>query len=258
MLEDIAVATDTKAILKDLGEDLEKISLDKLGSAKKVKIDANNTTIIEGAGSKKKMNARAKQIRQEMEHTDSKYDKEKLQERLAKFAGGIAKINVGAATEIEMKEAKDRIDDALHATRAAIEEGILPGGGVGYVRTLKALDSLKLAGDEQFAVKIIQEALKTPLCQIAENAGEEGPVILKKVEESEGAFGFDADQRRFGDMFEMGIIDPAKVGRCALQNAASIAALLLTTECLVAELPKEQKHKDHDEADMPDYGDDMM
>jgi chaperonin GroEL len=256
MLEDIAIATGAKAIVKDLGYDLEKISLNDLGTAKKVKVDANNTTILEGGGSHKHTQARVKQIRKELETTTSKYDKEKLQERLAKLAGGIAQINVGAATEVELKEAKDRIDDALNATRAAVEEGILPGGGVAFVRASKALDNLKLEGDEQFAIKIVKAALKAPLCQISENAGEEGEVILRKVEENQGAFGFDARESKFGDLYEFGIIDPTKVSRCALQNAASIAALLLTTDCMVAELPSKNKGKE--EEHMHDYEDEMM
>ena len=254
MLEDIAILTGGKAIFKDLGIDLEKVELSELGRAKKIKVDANNTTIIEGNGVAKKIEARVKQIRKEIEDSDSDYDREKLQERLAKLAGGVAQISVGAATEVELKEAKARIDDALSATRAAVEEGILPGGGVAYIRALKALDKLQLQGDEQFAYKIIKSALRVPLQQIAENAGEEGAVILKKVSEGQANFGFDANIGQFGDLMEAGIIDPTKVARCALQNAASVAALLLTTDCMIAELPKSDDKDD----EAPDYGEDMM
>ena len=239
MLEDLAILTGGKCILKDMGFDLEKISLADLGSAKKIKINSENTIIIEGAGNPSKIEKRVKQLRKEIKDATSDYDKEKLQERLAKLAGGIAQINVGAATEVELKEAKARIDDALSATRAAIEEGILPGGGVALVRTAKVLDSLKLEGDEKFAAKILKSALKAPLKQIAENAGEDGAVILRKVEKGEGSYGYDAASNKFDDLFKLGIIDPTKVTRSALQNAASVASLLLTTDCVITDVPKD-------------------
>lgn len=239
MMEDLAVLTGGKALFKDLGVDLEKVELPDLGRAKKVKIDSDSTTIVEGAGKQKDIQARANVIRKEIENSDSDYDKEKLQERLARLTGGIAQINVGAATEVELKEAKDRIDDALSATRAALEEGILPGGGTSYIRALKKLDELKVEGDEKFAINILKNALTVPLKQIAENAGEEGAVVLKKVQAGEGDFGFDANKCQYGNLLEFGIIDPAKVSRCALQNAASVAGLLLTTDCLVADAVKE-------------------
>lgn len=254
MLEDIAILTGGKPLFKDLGVDLEKLALEDLGRAKKVKVDSENTLIMEGAGSSKIIEARVKQIRKELEETDSNYDREKLQERLARLAGGIAKISVGASTEVELKEMKARIDDALNATRAAVEEGILPGGGVAYVRAAKILSDLKVEGDEALGVKIVKMALSAPLKTIAANAGEDGAVILKKVLLKEGAYGFDADKGKFCDLYEQGIIDPTKVSRCALQNAASVAALLLTTDCIVTELVKEKDDDEHDEGDeMPDY-----
>ncbi len=258
MLEDIAILTGAEPIFKDLGKDLERISIQELGKAKKVKITANDTVVIEGAGSSRKIETRIAQIRQEIQKTDSKYDREKLQERLAKLAGGVAQIKVGAATEVEMKELKDRIDDALHATRAALEEGILPGGGVAYIRALQALAQLQLEGEEKFALPIIRAALTMPLRQIVENAGAEGSVALKKISDHEGPYGYDANRGEYGDMYELGIIDPTKVARCALQNAASVAALLLTTDCMIAELPKKEKEEhEPSEEDMGGY-DDMM
>jgi chaperonin GroEL len=253
MLEDIAVLTGGKPVFKDLGIDLEKISLNDLGRAKKLMITADNTTIIEGAGKSSEIEARVKQIKQEIQHTESDYDREKLKERLAKLAGGVAQIKVGAATEVELKEVKARIDDALHATRAAVEEGIVPGGGVAYIRAAKVLDKLKLEGEEMLGAKIVKEALRVPLRQIADNCGAEGPVILKKIEEHEGSFGYEAMGAKFGDLMQMGIIDPTKVTRCALQNAASVAALLLTTDCMITQLPKKEEH----EPEMPD-DDEMM
>lgn len=263
MLEDIAILTAAQPIFKDLGKDLEKLSISELGRAKKVKISAEETIIIEGAGSSKDIENRVKQIKKELETTTSDYDKEKLRERLAKLAGGVAQIRVGAATEVELKEAKARIDDALHATRAALEEGILPGGGVAYVRTLPALEKIasELQGDEKFAINILKAALTAPLQQIVANAGGEGPVVLKKVMEKEGSFGFNAETNEYGDLLALGIIDPTKVSRYALQNAASVSTLLLTTDCMIAELPKEEKDKpDMGGAGMgmPDYEDDMM
>ncbi len=240
MLEDIAILTDGKAISEDVGIKLENLKLEDLGRAKKVVIDKDNTTIVEGAGKPSAIEGRIKQIRVQIEETTSDYDREKLQERLAKMAGGVAVIKVGAATETEMKEKKARVEDALHATRAAVEEGIVPGGGVAYIRCIPALTNLKLEGDRKIGVEIVQKALEEPLRQIAENAGKEGSVIVEKVKEGKDAFGFDADKEEFTDMIQAGIIDPTKVVRLALQNAASVASLLITTEAIVAEKPKKE------------------
>ncbi|MEW5737653.1 MAG: chaperonin GroEL [Myxococcota bacterium] len=240
MLEDIAILTGGKMIAEDLGIKLENLTLNDLGRAKRVKIDKDNTTIIDGAGAQKDIEARVKQIRAQIEETTSDYDKEKLQERLAKLVGGVAVINVGAATETEMKEKKARVEDALNATRAAVEEGIVPGGGVAFIRCLPALDSLKLTAEEAFGVTIIRRALEEPLRQIAGNGGLEGSVIVNKVKESKDAFGFNAATGQFEDLLKAGVIDPAKVSRCALQNAASVSSLMLTTEAMVAEKPKEE------------------
>ena len=240
MLEDIAILTGGKAIFKDLGVELDSVAVSDLGTAKKIVISSENTIIVEGGGKKADLKARIAHIRKEIETTDSDYDKEKLQERLAKLAGGVAEINVGAATETEMKAKKARVEDALHATRAAIEEGILPGGGVALVRGQKALDGLKLTGDEAVGADIIRRALEAPLKQIAENAGEEGPIVLKKVSTGDTAFGFDAEKMKYCDMISTGIIDPTKVVRIALENAAGISSLLLTTECLITEAPGEE------------------
>ncbi|HDZ20326.1 hypothetical protein LCGC14_0295600 [marine sediment metagenome] len=247
MLGDIGILTGGKVFTKDLGIDLESITLADLGTAKKIRIDNDNTTIIEGAGASKAIQARIGQIRAEIETTTSDYDREKLQERLAKLAGGVAEINVGAATESEMKEKKARIEDALHATRAAIEEGILPGGGVALVRSLKAVDALKLTGDEATGAAIVRKALTEPLRQIVANAGQQPSVVLKKVQDGKGGFGFNADTMVFEDLVAAGVIDPTKVTRIALQNAASVAALLLTCDCCISEAPK-------DEDDMPAGG----
>jgi chaperonin GroEL len=241
MLEDIAILTDGKAIMEDVGIKLEKLKMDDLGRAKKVVIDKDNTTIVEGAGNASAIEGRIKQIRVQAEETTSDYDKEKLQERLAKLAGGVAVIKVGAATETEMKEKKARVEDALHATRAAVEEGIVPGGGVAYLRCLPALKKIKLEGDRQTGVDIIIKALEEPLRQIVQNAGQEGAVVAEKVKQEKGAFGFDADKEEYTDMIEAGIIDPTKVVRFALQNAASVASLLITTEAVVAEKPKKEQ-----------------
>ena len=240
MLEDIAVLTNGKAITEDLGIKLENVDIDDLGRAKKVKIDKENTTIVEGAGKQAGVNARINQIKKQIEDTDSDYDKEKLQERLAKLAGGVAVINVGAATETEMKEKKARVEDALHATRAAVEEGIIPGGGVGYIRAIPALDKLKLEGDEKIGVDIIKRALEEPLRQIAQNAGLEGSVVVQRIKQEKVNVGYDVTQDDYVDMIEAGVIDPTKVTRSALQNAASIAALLLTTEALIADKPSKE------------------
>ncbi|MGD0918695.1 MAG: chaperonin GroEL [Thermodesulfobacteriota bacterium] len=240
MLEDIAVLTGGNAIFEDVGIKLEKMKLDDLGKAKKVVIDKDNTTIIEGAGKPSAIEGRIKQIRVQIEETTSDYDKEKLQERLAKMAGGVAVVKVGAATETEMKEKKARVEDALHATRAAVEEGIVPGGGVAYLRCLPALKKLKLDSDRQIGVEIVQKALEEPIRQIAENAGKEGSVVVERVKQEKGAIGFDAEKEEYTDLIEAGIIDPTKVVRFALQNAASVASLLITTEAAIAEKPKKE------------------
>jgi chaperonin GroEL len=242
MLEDIAVLTGGTMISEDLGIKLENIKISDLGKAKKVTIDKENTTIVEGAGEQSKIQGRVKQIKAQVEETTSDYDREKLQERLAKLVGGVAVINVGAATETEMKEKKARVEDALHATRAAVEEGIVPGGGVALLRAIPALTNMKLEGDQQIGVVITMRALEEPIRQIVTNAGLEGSVIVEKVKTSDkNSYGFDADKETFVDMISAGIIDPTKVTRSALQNAASVAALMLTTSVLVADLPEEDK-----------------
>src|SRR5574342_728006 len=252
MLEDIATLTGGKAITEDLGIKLENIKLEDLGKAKKVVVDKDNTTIIEGAGSPKEIEGRIKQIRVQIDETTSDYDKEKLQERLAKLAGGVAVIKVGAATEVEMKEKKAPIEDALNATRAAVEEGIVPGGGVALLRTAKALEHLRLSGDEATGAAIVRRALEEPIRRIVENAGLEGSVVVEKVKAAkELALGFDAESNEYVDMMQAGIIDPTKVARVALQNAASIASLLLTTEALIADIPE----KEHAMPAMPHGGD---
>jgi chaperonin GroEL len=236
MLEDIAILTNGRAITEDLGVRLESLQIDDLGSAKKVVIDKETTTIIEGGGKKQAIEGRVKQLRVQVEEASSDYDREKLQERLAKLVGGVAMIQVGAATETEMKEKKARVEDAMHATRAAVEEGIVPGGGVAFIRAIPALDKLHLDGDEQVGVNIVKRALEEPLRLIASNAGHEGAIVVGKVRESSRAnFGFNAETGEYGDMIAAGILDPAKVSRSALQNAASIASLMLTTEVLISE-----------------------
>jgi len=235
MLEDIAILTGGKVISEDLGIKLETITLNDLGQAKKINVDKDNTTIVDGAGAKAALEGRVKMIRAQIEETTSDYDREKLQERLAKLIGGVAVINVGAATEIEMKEKKARVEDALNATRAAVEEGIVPGGGVALVRALPALDKIKAAGEEAQGVNIIRRAVEEPLRQIANNAGHEGSVIVEKVKELKDGNGFNAETGVYEDLMAAGVIDPAKVTRFALQNAASVSSLLLTTECLIAE-----------------------
>src|ERR1700694_4520821 len=241
MLEDIAVLTGGRLITEDLGIKLENITLDDLGRAKRVTIDKENTTIVEGEGSTADIQGRANQIRRQIEETTSDYDREKLQERLAKLAGGVAVINVGAATETEMKEKKARVEDALHATRAAVEEGIVPGGGVAYLRASKALDNVKVDGGEKFGVDIIRKSLEEPIRQIAQNGGWEGSIVVNKVREGEGAYGFNAASGQYEDLLKAGVIDPTKVSRFALQNAAAVASLMLTTEAMVAERPKERE-----------------
>ena len=241
MLEDIAILTGGKAITEDLGFKLENIDLSYLGRAKKVKIDKEDTTIIEGSGKKKEIEGRINQIKNQVETTDSSYDKEKLQERLAKLSGGVAVIHVGAATETEMKEKKARVEDALHATRAAVEEGIVPGGGVAFLRTIPSLESLNLKGDEKTGIEIIRRALEEPVRQLTFNAGLEGSVIVEQLKKEKGNVGYDINKDAYVDMLESGVIDPTKVTRTALQNAASIAGLLLTTEVLVTDKPEKEK-----------------
>ncbi|MDP3804731.1 MAG: chaperonin GroEL, partial [Candidatus Omnitrophota bacterium] len=241
MLEDIAILTGGKAITEDLGIKLENVKLEDLGRAKRVRIDKDNTTIIEGAGKSADIQSRIGQLKKQIEMTDSDYDKEKLQERLAKLAGGVAVINVGAATETEMKEKKARVEDALHATRAAVEEGIVPGGGVALLRCIDALTKMKLSGDEQIGIEIVKRALEEPIRTIANNAGMEGSVVVNKVKEMKTNEGYDADKDVYGDMIQAGIIDPKKVTRSALQNAASIAALMITTETIVTDIPENDK-----------------
>ena len=250
MMEDIAILTGGKAIFKDLGIELESVKLDDLGRAKKIIVRAEETIVVGGQGEKKAIEGRAELIRREIETTDSEYDREKLQERLAKLAGGVAQINVGAATETEMKERKALIEDAKAATQAALEEGIVPGGGVALIRSGKALKNLKLEGDEALGAQIIQNVLDYPLRSIAENAGLDGAVVVNRVRQlKEKNEGYDADKDRYGDMLKFGVIDPAKVVRTALQNAASVASLLLTTDCMITDIPKDESDDDHDHHD---------
>jgi chaperonin GroEL len=241
MMEDIAILTGGKFLSEDLGIKLENVNIDDLGKAKKIVIDKENTTIVEGAGKNADVQGRINQIRNAIEETTSDYDREKLQERLAKLAGGVAVVRVGAATETEMKEKKARVEDALHATRAAVEEGIVPGGGVALIRCLPVLADMKLKGDEQIGVEIVKRAFEEPLRQLAANAGEEGSLVVREVASRKGWEGFDCDKMDYVDMGKAGIIDPTKVTRSALQNAASIAGLLLTTECCVTEIPEKEK-----------------
>jgi chaperonin GroEL len=240
MLEDIAVLTGGKAISEELGLKLENITLGDLGRAKRIVVDKDNTTIIDGAGKKSEIEARIKQIRAQIEETTSDYDREKLQERLAKLVGGVAVIRVGAATEVEMKEKKARVEDALHATRAAVEEGVVPGGGVALIRASGVLDNLRASEAEKIGIGIIKKAIEGPAWWIASNAGWEGSVVVDKIKNNKGPFGFNAASEEFEDLMKAGIIDPTKVVRSALQNAASVASLLLTTECMVAEKPEEK------------------
>ncbi|KAF5409076.1 MAG: 60 kDa chaperonin 5 [Candidatus Udaeobacter sp.] len=242
MLEDIAVLTGGRLISEDLGIKLENIKLEDLGRAKRVTIDKENTTIVEGEGKKADIQGRVAQIRRQIEETTSDYDREKLQERLAKLAGGVAVVNVGAATETEMKEKKARVEDALHATRAAVEEGIVPGGGVAFLRTQKALDNIKdLEPDEKVGVAIVRRAIEEPTRQLANNAGREGALVVEEVKKRKGNEGYDVANDEYTDLVKAGIVDPTKVTRTALQNAASIAGLLLTTEALVTEIPEKEK-----------------
>jgi chaperonin GroEL len=243
MLQDIAILTGGQAISEDLGIKLENVTIAMLGRAKKVMIDKENTTIVNGGGKKKDIEDRITQIKAQIEETTSDYDREKLQERLAKLAGGVAVIRVGGATEVEVKERKDRVDDAMHATRAAVEEGILPGGGVALLRATEAIKKIRTHNDDQkTGVEIVRKAIQTPARQIATNAGEDGSVVVGKImEKDQYAFGFDAQSGEYGNMVSKGIIDPTKVVRCALQDAASIAGLLITTEAMVAEVPRKNQ-----------------
>jgi chaperonin GroEL len=241
MLEDIAILTGGRFISEDIGIKLETVGLDDLGRAKSVVVDKENTTIVEGNGKSSDIQGRVNQIRRAIEETTSDYDREKLQERLAKLAGGVAVINVGAATETEMKEKKARVEDALHATRAAVEEGIVPGGGVALLRCLSAIDAVKLEGDEQIGVDIVKRAIESPLRALTTNAGVEGSIVVQEVKRRKGNEGYNVATGDFEDLVKAGVVDPKKVTRTALQNAASIAGLLLTTECLITELPEKEK-----------------
>lgn len=247
MLDDIAVLTGGRVITEDLGIKLETVQITDLGQAKRVVIDKDNTTIVEGAGTVADIQGRTSQIRRQIEETTSDYDREKLEERLAKLAGGVAVINVGAATETEMKEKKARVEDALHSVRAAVEEGIVPGGGVALIRSIGALDETSVQGDRQTGVDIVRRALQSPMRQIADNAGLEGSLVVQKVSEGEGAFGFNARTEQYEDLVAAGVIDPTKVVRTAMENAASIAGLLLTTEALVTDMPEENQDIAHDD-----------
>ena len=240
MLEDIAILTNGRCITEDLGIKLENLQIADLGKAKRVTVAKENTTIVEGAGKSADIQGRVKQLRKAIEETTSDYDREKLQERLAKLAGGVAVINIGAATEPEMKEKKARVDDALHATRAAVEEGISAGGSVALLRTAKAIDALKLEGDEEIGVQIVRRAIEAPLRQLCANAGEEGALVVQEVLKSKGAMGYNVATGKFEDLLKAGVVDPTKVTRSALQNAASVAGLLLTTECMIADKPEEK------------------
>jgi len=248
IMEDLAVLTNGKFITEDLGIKLESVTIDDLGTAKRINVGKDDTTLVEGAGKSVALKARIDQIRRQIEETSSDYDKEKLQERLAKLAGGVAVINVGAATEVEMKEKKDRVDDALHATRAAVEEGIVPGGGVALIRVQKALDKVEAEGDEAIGLNIVRKAVEAPLRQLVANAAEEGAIVVQAVKKGKQNYGYDVATGEYVDMIAAGIIDPAKVTRSALQNAASISGLLLTTECMIADLPAK------DAPAMPDMG----
>ncbi len=240
MLEDIAVLTGGKAITEDLGLKLEKITLSDLGTAKKIVIDKDDTTIVKGGGKTADIEGRVKQIKAQIENSTSDYDREKLQERLAKLVGGVAVLKIGAATETEMKERKARVEDALNATRAAVEEGIVPGGGVAYLRAAKALDKLKIEGDEKVGAEMIRKALVQPLRNIAENAGQEGSIVVERVKKEKGSFGFDAEKLEYVDLMKAGIIDPTKVTRVALQNAASVVGLMITTEVMITDMPEKE------------------
>jgi chaperonin GroEL len=240
MLEDIAILTGGQVVSEDLGIKLENLAVSDLGNAKRISIDKDNTTVVDGAGSRSALEGRVKQIRAQIDETTSDYDREKLQERLAKLIGGVAVINVGAATETEMKEKKARVEDALNATRAAVEEGVVPGGGVALVRCLDALAKMKIKAAQKLGVKVIMRAIEEPLRQIANNAGLEGSVVIDKVKNAQGSFGYNADSDTYEDLMKAGVIDPTKVVRLALQNAASVASLMLTTQAMVAEKPEDK------------------
>jgi chaperonin GroEL len=255
MLQDVAILTGGQVVSDEVGLSLEKAGLEDLGTAKKVQITKENTTIIDGAGSQSDIKARVEQIRRQIEETTSDYDREKLQERVAKLAGGVAVIKVGAATEVEMKEKKARVEDALHATRAAVEEGVVPGGGVALIRALDGMKDLKgYNHDQDVGIAIARRAMEEPLRQIVANAGQEASVIVNKIKEGTGSYGYNASTEEFGDMIEMGILDPTKVTRTALQNASSIAGLMITTEAMVAELPKKEEHHHAGGGDMGGMG----
>jgi chaperonin GroEL len=241
MMEDIAILTGGKCLTEDLGIKLENVKIEDLGRAKRISVDKENTTIVEGYGKASDIQGRVAQIRKQIDDTTSDYDREKLQERLAKLAGGVAVINVGAATETEMKEKKARVEDALHATRAAVEEGVVAGGGVALLRAQDALEKIVAEGDEAIGVQIVRIALEAPLRQLVDNAGIEGALVVQEVKSKKGSYGFNVATRKYGDLIKEGVLDPAKVTRTALQNAASIAGLLLTTECMVTEIPEEKK-----------------
>ncbi|MEY3609162.1 MAG: hypothetical protein RLZZ447_1950 [Verrucomicrobiota bacterium] len=241
MLEDIAILTGGKCITEDLGIKLESLQISDLGRAKRIVVDKENTTIVEGSGKSSEIQARVKQIRRQIEETTSDYDREKLQERLAKLAGGVAVINVGASTEVEMKEKKARVEDALHATRAAVEEGIVPGGGVALLRTAKAIDSLKLEGDEAIGAQIVRRAIESPIRMLCANAGVEGAVVVGQIASNKGNYGYNVATGEYEDLVKAGVVDPTKVTRTALQNAASVAGLLLTTECMITEIPEKKE-----------------
>jgi len=243
LMEDLSILVKGKFISEDLGMKLENVDASMLGTCKRIVIDKDNTTIIEGAGSQKEIKGRCEQIKAAIERSDSDYDKEKLQERLAKMAGGVAVIKVGASTEIEMKEKKARIEDALHATRAAVEEGIVPGGGVALLRSMAALDALKVTGDEATGVQIVRRALQEPARRLAENAGVDGSVVVRQILENKGSYGFNGLTGEYSDLVQDGVIDPTKVVRNAIENAASIGGLILTTECAVVDKPKKEKEE---------------
>ncbi|MFQ5844099.1 MAG: chaperonin GroEL [Planctomycetota bacterium] len=253
MLQDIAILTKARPLFKDLGIDLENVTTADLGRAQSVTVDSENTTIIRGAGSAADISARCAQIRREIENSDSDYDREKLQERLARLSGGVAQVNVGAATESEMKERKARVEDALHATRAAVEEGVLPGGGVALIRAEPALEELKLEGDEEIGRRIVRDVLSVPAQWIAENAGYDGALVAHKIRSAQGPQGFDATTGETGDLYKLGIVDPAKVTRAALQNAASVGSLLISTEALVTDIPEEEDEDEHHHHGMDEF-----
>ena len=255
MLQDIAILTGGQVISEEVGLSLDKVTLEDLGTAKRVTVDKDNTTIVDGAGSSDDITARVDQIRTQIEQATSDYDKEKLQERVAKLAGGVAVIKVGAATEVEMKEKKDRVDDALHATRAAVEEGIVPGGGVALVRAIAAVEKVKGDNHEQdIGIGIAKRAMEEPLRQIVQNAGGEPSVVVAKVRDGKGNFGYNAANGEYGDMVELGILDPTKVTRYALQNAASVAGLMITTEAMIADVPADDAGGHGHGGGMPDMG----